>query len=276
MNIDFGISTLAYYQKPIEKLLPHLVKEKINNIEIRLKENHFLPQEVNELLKLKKLLNQKRITVKAIHMPMNGIDISHPKNYERIKSVREVEKTVLMAFHLGVELIVVHPGAMVNNFEDKKNRLRLSMESLEEIMDFNQNWNIKIALENTLPGSVGDKWEEIQQILQNISSKNLGICFDTGHYLLNYPEIEKGKLNLDKMGINWQDSLWHIHLHDNDGKRDLHLLPQEGLFPWDSLISFLKTIDYKGILIFESKEQNNLNDYLSRVNIAWNNIPNLT
>ena len=121
MNIDFGISTLAYYQKPIEKLLPHLVKEKINNIEIRLKENHFLPQEVNELLKLKKLLNQKRITVKAIHMPMNDIDISHPKNYERIKSVREVEKTVLMAFHLGVELIVVHPGAMVNNFEDKKN-----------------------------------------------------------------------------------------------------------------------------------------------------------
>ncbi len=277
MNVNFGISTMVYYHKPIERLLPYLVKEKINIIELRPKKNHFNPQEINELLKLKKKLEQKEIKAVAMHMPMDGVDISHSQTYERIKSVREVEKAVLMAHHLGAELVIVHPGAKVNNPDGKENRLKLCIESLKEIVDFCQNWKIKIALENTLPGRIGDKWEDIQLIKEKIPSKDLGICLDTGHYLLNYPEIEQGILNLDKFAINWQDDLFHIHLHDNDSKYDLHLLPQEGHFPWPSFMSFLRKNDYRGVLIFEIKEQDNLNlnNYLNRVTKASNKIKSL-
>ncbi len=208
-------------------------------------------------------------------MPVDGVDISHIQTYERIKSVREVEKTVLMAHHLGTDLVVVHPGAKVDNSDDKEKRLALSIESLKEIMDFCQNWKVKIALENTLPGRVGDKWDDIQLIKEKIPSKDLGICLDTGHYLLNYPEIGQGVLNLDKIPINWQENLLHIHLHDNDSKHDLHLLPQEGYFPWPSFMPFLSKIDYKGVLIFEIKKQKDLANYLNQVVTLIDKLKNL-
>ena len=275
MNVDFGISSMVYYQKPIENLLPYLVQEKINIIELRPKKGHFNPQDIKELLKLKEQLEHYGISVRAIHMPMDGVDISHSQTYERIRSVREVEKTVLMAHHLGTDLVVVHPGAMVENPDEREKRLELSIESLKEIMDFCQNWKVKIALENTLPGRVGDRWEDIQLIKEAIPSQNIGICFDTGHHLLNYPEIGQGVLNLDKIPINWEESILHIHIHDNDSKHDLHLLPEEGYFPWSLFISFLRKIRYRGVLIFEIKEQNRLDDYLKRVITARDKIESL-
>lgn len=265
---------MIYCQEPIEKLLPYLVKSKINIIEIRPKESHFHPQEIKDLLKLKKKFVQTDITVQAVHMPLNGVDISHPQQYERVKSVREVEKVVLMAYHLGVGLVVVHPGGEVSDSKDRENRLYLSIESLKEIVEFAQNWDIKIALENTLPSRIGDKWEEIKQIIETISCPSLGICFDSGHHLLNYPEIAQGRLDLDRVSINWQKYLWHIHIHDNDGKCDLHWLAGEGQFPWVSFLSFLKKIDYRGVLIFEPKQQNELLSYLHKITTAWLEINN--
>lgn len=275
MGFDFGISTMVYFQKPIEKILPYLIKEGIKNIEIRPKENHFQPQSIDDVFKIKRQLEKKGILVKAIHMPINGVDISHPEEYERTKSVREVEKIVLMASHLNADLVVVHPGGKAKSCDDKRNRMNRSIESLQEIIDFSQKWGIKIALENTLPGRIGDRWEDLQKIIERISSKSLGICLDTGHLLLNYQEISKGDLNLDKEGINWQDNLFHIHIHDNDGRLDLHILPQDGLFPWTSFMTFVREINYNKTLIIEIKEQNNLSDLLRQVNIACSKLNNL-
>lgn len=266
MKLEFGLSTMIYYQEPIAKLLPHLKNSEITNIEIRPKSGHFQPQKLEEVIKLKNKLEKTNIFVKSIHMPMNGVDLSHPQEYDRIKSVREVEKTILMAFHLGADFVVVHPGAMVNNFDDKENRLKLSIESLKEIVEFSQEWKIKVALENTPPGRVGDKWEEIQQIIEIVSSENIGICLDTGHYLLNYHHYLHNEINLDHIPVDWQKKLIHIHIHDNNGKQDLHLLPTEGIFPWPSFMNFIRKINYKGILVFELKEQYELRPYLDRIN----------
>lgn len=263
---------MVYYQEPMEKLLSYLKKNDIDNIEIRPKEGHFHPQNIKDLLRIKKRLIQTGIIVKAIHMPLNGVDISHPQQYERIKSVREVEKAVLMAYHLEVGLVVVHPGGKASDSKDRENRLNLSIESLKEITEFAENWNIRITLENTLPGRIGDKWEEIKQIIESMSYTGLGICFDSGHHLLNYPETGQGRLDLNKIPIDWQKYLWHLHIHDNDGKRDLHKLPGEGQFPWGSLFSFLKEIDYRGALIFEPKQQNELFNYLPKIIASWQKI----
>ena len=260
---------MVYFQEPIEKLLPYLKKSGINSLEIKPKEGHFCPQDIKDLQRLKKKFVRAEITVEAIHMPLNGVDISHSQQYERVKSVREVEKTILMAYHLGVGLVVVHPGGKVSDFTDRENRLKLSMESLKEIGEFAQSWDIKIALENTLPDRIGDKWEEISTIIETLSYPSLGICFDSGHHLLNYPETAQGKLGVEKIPINWQKYLWHIHIHDNDGKHDFHWLPGDGKFPWVSFMSFLKEIDYRKTLIFELKKQNELPYYFNKVASVW-------
>jgi sugar phosphate isomerase/epimerase len=258
---------MVYYQEPIEKLLPYLHNWNIKIIEIRPKIGHFQPQRLEEVIELKKKLQQSEILVKSIHIPIDDVDISHPEEYDRIKSVREVEKVIMIASNLKAEIVVVHPGANSHEADDRKKRLALSMESLKEIVDFSKGTSIRIALENTLPGRVGDRWEEIQQIIEEIPSENLGICLDTGHYLVNYQCILQKDLHLDKLPINWQDKLFHIHIHDNNGKKDAHLLPGEGVFPWPSFMDFIKEINYQGTLIIEPTEQqgkHELSEYLNR------------
>ncbi len=87
---------------------------------------------------------------------------------------------------------------------------------------------------------------------------------------------KRGALSLDKEPINWQKNLLHIHIHDNDGKQDLHLLPGRGCFPWNSLLSYLKKIRYNGVLVLEPKEQEQLPNYLDRVKHTFERLESFT
>lgn len=266
MNLSYGISTMVFYHERIEKLLPYLADKKMKNIEIRPRTGHFECQNPESLDQLKRKIDHYGIKVKAIHMPMADVDISHPEEYDRVRSVREVEKTMLTAFRLGAELVVVHPGRKCDQSEDRKKRLQYCISSLTEIVEFGQSWNMKIALENTLPGRLGDQWEEMQQIISSISSAYLGFCLDAGHYLLSQRYYGKEELNLEKEPIHWYRDLFHVHMQDNDGEQDLHLLPWEGDFPWDELIFFLRKIKYHGSIIIEPKHQKHLPTYLDKIN----------
>jgi len=265
MSLNLGISTMVFYHENIEKLLPYLAEWQIKIIEIRPRIDHFEYQDIDSIDQLKKQIDYFNISVKAIHMPMNGVDISHPEEYDRVRSIREIEKTIMVTLRLGAKLIVIHPGGSCSSPDDREKRMHHCVNSLTEIEEFCQSWNIKLAIENTPPGRLGDRWEEIQQIIERIPSEHLGICFDSGHYLLNQKHDERGELNLDREPINWQKYLLHIHIHDNDGKEDLHLLPGGGCFPWASLISYLKEIQYHGALIIEPKEQIQLPHYLDKI-----------
>jgi sugar phosphate isomerase/epimerase len=265
MHLQFGISTMVFYHENISKLLPLLTSFGIKNIEIRPNVNHFECQDPKIIEELRKEIQRFNIVVKSIHMPMNGVDISCPEEYDRIKSVREIEKVIITALKLNSKLVVVHPGGKCNSITERETRMEKCISSLTEIVEFCSQWGIKIALENTVPGRLGDRWFEIRHILETISSEYLGVCLDTGHYILNQESPERGTLRLDREPIDWKKHLLHIHINDNDGKSDLHLLPEEGLFPWSQLLSYLKKIQYQGVLMIEPKEQVQLEEYLNKV-----------
>ncbi|MBN2395146.1 MAG: sugar phosphate isomerase/epimerase [Candidatus Atribacteria bacterium] len=263
-KMDFGISTMIFHREYIGKLLPYLNQWNIKLIEIRPHTGHFELQDSHLIEQLKEKIDYFKISVSAIHMPMNGVDISHLEEYERVKSIREIEKTIVAAFRLGAELVVVHPGGKYSNNGERKQKLKLAIMSIREIAEFCQEWNIKLAVENTLPGRLGDNWEDIQQIIQEIHSEYLGICLDTGHYLLNH-KSDKNNFELGEEKINLPQYLMHIHIHDNDGRKDLHLLPGEGCFPWSLFLNYLSKIKYQKALIVEAKEQDQIPAYFDRI-----------
>ena len=49
----------------------------------------------------------------------------------------------------------------------------------------------------------------------------------------------------------------NFHLHDNDGKDDLHLPPKEGKISWEKFQHILKRLKYKGQLTYEIKKKEN-------------------
>ena len=99
--------------------------------------------------------------------------------------------------------------------------------------------NINIALENT--GTA----EHIHYIFNNIPSEKLGFCFDSGHQVFT-PDIDFLEL--------FGNRLMAMHLNDNDGKEDLHLLPFDGIVDWKKTTHQLKCIQYKGAIAFEVSE----------------------
>lgn len=253
--MELGLSSFLFEDYKLKSKLPLLKEEGINYIEVKPKEGHFDYQDPKYLDEISKEFKRNKIKVVSMHMPANGVDISLIEEYDRVWSIREVEKTVLALLRLEGEIIVVHPGSKIEDEKERKKRREKSEQSLAEILKFCEHWGIKIVLENTLPGKTGDNILEILEIVKKFDSENLGICLDTGHCnitsnIYNYcgvveclPEIK--------------DYLYHLHIHDNSGMEDEHLLPFKGNINWQEFTSVLKEIEYKGVFMMEIRKSVN-------------------
>ena len=146
-------------------------------------------------------------------------------------------------FQNGISLVMMH-------LTSKKtlNYNELGLKRLQEIADYAANLNIKIAFENVHYEGF------LEYVLDNIKNPNVGICFDSGHYHYYFH---------DKFNFNhFKDRILAVHLHDNHGLADEHLLPFDGTINWEEVIKNLKENNYQGYLILEivySKYYANLN-----------------
>jgi L-ribulose-5-phosphate 3-epimerase len=71
-----------------------------------------------------------------------------------------------------------------------------------------------------------------------------GACWDTGH------ANEQG-LKQQAM-VELGSRLKAMHINDNDGIRDQHLLPYQGNINWASVVQSLKAIGYEGAFTYET------------------------
>ncbi len=270
--MELGLSSFLFEDCKLESKLYLLKKAGIEYIEVKPKESHFDFQDPKYLEEIAREFKKNGIKVKSMHMPINGVDISLIEEYDRVWSIREVEKTILALLRLEGEIIVIHPGSSIEDEKERKQRREKSEQSLEEILKFCEHWGIKIALENTLPGKIGDSVSEILEIVKNFDSKNLGICLDTGHCnitssLYNHDGV------IDSLKVI-RDYLCHLHIHDNFGKSDDHCLPFEGNINWKKFNKVLKEIEYKGVFMFEIRKStdNDIKEVLQKIKDIYINL----
>jgi len=251
--MNFGISTMPLEDYQLKSKLPLLKEAGIRYIEVKPKEGHFNYYDPKYLNEMSKEFTKNGIKVISMHMPTHGADISLTEEYDRIWSVREVEKTALALLRLGGGILVVHPGSKIEDEKARKERRKKSEQSLKEILKFCEHWGIKIALENTLPGKIGDNILEILEIVKKFNSKNLGICLDTGH--CNITSSLYNHSGVVECLPEIKDYLCHLHIHDNLAKSDDHYLPFEGNIDWRRFVRGLKEINYQGVFMFELKKK---------------------
>jgi sugar phosphate isomerase/epimerase len=144
---------------------------------------------------------------------------------------------------------------------------QLGLDRFKRLIERAEKDGVIIALENLR------KPEYLDYIFENIKSDKLKFCYDSGHENCYTPDIDL----LGKYG----DKLVALHLHDNYGTSDQHLLPFNGTVNWDRIMTQLKKLNYKGSLALEidaqyidvSKEftaQEYLNEAINRVNRLMN------
>ena len=114
----------------------------------------------------------------------------------------------------------------------------LGLQRLREIVDYAEKLGIQVAFENTKIKGY------LEYIIENISNKNAGICFDSGHFHVYFHD--------DWDLTPFKNRVIAVHLHDNDTSDDQHLIPFDGTLNWDNVINKLKECCYTGLITLES------------------------
>ena len=153
-----------------------------------------------------------------------------PREYERLAGVELVVNRIAMAARLGTDVIILHLPSATEGGEDASavwDRIWLSLDALQAPAD---QHGVRIALEN-------GNFDDIEKILDRYGEAYVGLCYDSGHGNL----IADG---LDRLA-GLKDRLISIHLHDNDGRDDLHKIPFTGTVDWPRLCKILAESSYE-------------------------------
>jgi len=86
--------------------------------------------------------------------------------------------------------------------------------------------------------------EDCIKMISHLNSKSFGVLLDTGHINLNYEDFKE-------IVFKCTDIPLHIHVDDNNGDFDSHLIPGRGNINFKSIFDTLKTIEYKGFISAE-------------------------
>lgn len=156
----------------------------------------------------------------------------------RQKAVEILQKHIEICSEIECDKMTVHahwPSPLFNSDEGVK----FQTDSLQQLADYGEPRGVQIIYESITTSR--DNVANIKRILKH--NPKIGFHADIGHLNLH------GKDPLECMTI-FQDRLAHIHMHDNDGARDLHLPIGCGMIDWNTLIKNLKTF-YDGTITLE-------------------------
>lgn len=134
---------------------------------------------------------------------------------------------------LGIPILVVH---VQPNFRQGAN-FDIGIKRFAELVRYAKSKNVNIAFEN-----IGSP-EFLYKTLDVFDNSHVGFCYDSGHEAC----CTKGEHYLKKVG----NRLMCTHLHDNDNKKDLHMIPFDGEIGFDTVMRELKECAYKGNITLE-------------------------
>jgi sugar phosphate isomerase/epimerase len=163
--------------------------------------------------------------------------------------VAEYKKAISSCSTHGIPTVVMHLTAG----DDPSPLTGRGIDRMKRLVDLAESKAIQIALENVKHP------EYLDAVFTEISSARLGFCYDSGHDYLHRPE---GRSLLARYG----NRLMALHLHDNDGAGDRHLIPGEGGIDWSLVKDDLNRVNYDGPIALEVT--NEFSDYKDRETAA--------
>ena len=87
--------------------------------------------------------------------------------------------------------------------------------------------------------------EKTLEFIRRINSDNFKLCLDTGH------ELSLGLSPAEAVRLAGKD-LQVLHVHDNDGNRDRHLIPGMGVADWMDFYKALNEVGFDGVFSLEA------------------------
>lgn len=182
------------------------------------------------------------VEVSQGHLFFWGKKICDPKDRALIK--RQLDLFVA----IGIKNAVLHcdPLADENGVKAPIDIARKeNIKAISELLDYVKGTDLVICLENLITSPAVNSVEGLMYFIEHFNHKNLGICLDTGHLNIN----DKNQVAFIKRAGKHIKAL---HLADNEGKSDQHLMPYgKGNVDFASVIRETKALGYEGLYNLE-------------------------
>lgn len=223
----------------------------------------FFDQSIEELLEfyrpLKEAAEKYGVSFSQMHAPFP----LWIKENEEVNDymIMVVDKICAICQYVGCPALVCHPITR----SEKATELETNLQMYRRMMPSAVKYGVKICLENLFTSFKGRIIEGacagvdeacwyIDTLNKEAGTDAFGFCLDVGHANLVGRNLRQ---YINKLGSR----LTILHIHDNDGREDLHMLPytythnwgKDLVTDWDTgFVAGLRDIGYKGTLSFET------------------------
>ena len=175
-----------------------------------------------------------------------GSDLADPDEAQRQESVALYRSGLAALARLGGDILVTHHIAIPEPDQEPKayaRRRGAFVASLSELAATAADLGVRLAIENVPSGWRADVRSLMALIEDAGASPAVGVCLDTGHRHLG----GDNPAAIRTLG----SKLITLHIHDNHGQRDEHIMPLDGTINWPPVVAALRAIDYPGVFMYE-------------------------
>ena len=195
--------------------------------------------------KVRNIAKQYDMEISQVHGPWPTDDTTEEKRAETLENMR---LAVSGCAQMGAKHLVIHPQMPYgwDREESAEFAQELTVQLLQNLIPDCQENNVIVCLEN-MPMTAHriSPMARIAEVVAKIDSPHVGICLDTGHCNVFGHDVGE----MVRIAAPW---LKVLHVHDNDGKRDQHLLPYLGTADWAAFTKALAEVDFQGSLSLET------------------------
>jgi sugar phosphate isomerase/epimerase len=250
----FGISTHLFHEQRLNRdHLVHIAAHGYEAIELFATRTHFDYHDAQAATQLAEWLADTRLELHSVHAPIveslkegrwvGSFSNASGEETRRKAALAETEAALAIARQIPYRYLVVHLGMpTVEKVPPGDNQRDAARRSLEQIVESASHVGVRVAVE-VIPNPLSSAEVLAHLLEEELEGVDIGVCFDYGHaHLMG---------DLGDAVETLAGHLWTTHVHDNNGRRDEHLLPYAGTIDWDAAMMETQKVGYDGALMFE-------------------------
>src|SRR5271157_799993 len=262
--MNYGLSTSLFVE---ERLNAHLLDKihaaGLRDFEIMAARQHLDYHDPNQLRDVAQWFSDHAVTLHSLHAPLFSdwnwgragglpISVAYLGRRLRIASMDEIKRAIEVAELLPFRYLVLHLGLPDEEYDLRK--FDAAFTSIEHLNIFAKERGAEILLEN-IPSELSAP-EHILSFL-HYTRLDLKVCFDTGHAHMAGGVQPAFRMLRDRIAV--------MHVHDNHGDKDEHLLPYEGEIDWAQAIPDFRSAGRQFPILFELNYEQKEPNTLARV-----------
>lgn len=266
----FGISTHLFHNAPLDRGHLQAVADRgFDCVELFATRTHFDYHDEAAAARLGEWLAATGLTLHSVHAPItdslvNGVWGTAYSNAatdgkRRAVALQEAERAIRLARLVPYKYLVVHLGVPDDYAAPGDNGRDGARQSIEALAAVALEHGVTLALE-VIPNALSTPESLVRLLDDELERSDLGICMDVGHAHV-MGDVADGIETV-------AGHLVTTHIHDNDGRKDLHLTPFEGSLDWAATLMAFQKVGYDDVLLFELANTDDPAPVLARARAA--------